>query len=334
MFCESCGRKLDDAAVTCPDCGTVTGTPVKVSTLASSSAGGSSSSAGAAVAPAPEPRQVVTPKESPLPSAPPAMPPQPGVEGLVMRAGEQIWHFTEREGQIEAGKRRPLLIMDEQSVHLCATDRRLESGELLRRAQTIIAAQNVPVEVQLVDARWIGDSREIRPRLVASLKDHSYSDIKMIMGLDYMGAWASFQLLMGIEPGPMPQFQRPMLAIILMIGGGLLAVLGLAVAKSSSLAWLGLGLAGVGLYMYWQSHKRWDAEQRQRAMQKATERLSRTFKVDDMRLFSMAMQQVFHAVVDDIVERGGKVVQIRGGEGGYFQAGRTPRRSDAGEAPV
>lgn len=244
---------------------------------------------------------------------------------LVMSPDERIWDFVENvDALLRPGQRRPVLIVDEESVHLAHTDRRLEPQELLDRVGRILQAQNVPVDAQLVRAQWLGDAREARPRLIASLRNHTYSDVKMIMGLDYMGSWASFQLQVGTEPEPLPRFEVP--AWILAVGGvGVLLVLFGSAEQSlqgmASLGFLGIVVSVVALFLSWRG---WQAAQVQRSVKKAIERLSRTFKIDDMRLFCTAMRQVFQAVVDDIVDRGGKVIRIEGGKGGFFQAVGSP----------
>lgn len=260
-------------------------------------------------------------------------------EVLVMRAGERIWHFTEPEGEVKPGQRRPLLIMDEQVVHLAHTDKRLEPQELLQRVRSILEMQDVPVDVQLVNTRWLSDAHEVRPRLVASLRNHPYSDIKMIMGVDYMGRWASIQLYLGAEPEPIPSPQTPKGVIALWVIGGFMVLFGLGL-KLGGLSLLGVAFLVGGFWWYRKKSMRWKAEQHRRALEKAVERLSRTFKVDDMRLFCTAMRQVFQAVVDDIVQRGAEVVRIEGGRGGFFQAegierpAPSPRRADAAQAEV
>jgi hypothetical protein len=272
----------------------------------------------------------------------------PTGEVLVMRAGEQIWHFTEPEGEVRPGQRRPLLIVDEQVVHLAHTDRRLEAQELLQRVRSILEMQDVPVDVQLVNSRWLSDSREVRPRLVASLRNHPYSDIKMIMGVDYMGRWASIQLHLGVEPEPLPlpppkpSFKIPEGVIALWVMGAIMWLIGSAL-DSGWLSFIGFALLIVGFAWYRKSKTKWEnkhleelmqweAEQRRRALEKAAERLTRTFKVDDMRLFCTAMRQVFQV--------GAEVVRIEGGRGGYFQVqgierpAPTSRRIDAAQAGV
>jgi hypothetical protein len=60
--------------------------------------------------------------------------------------------------------------------------------------------------------------------------------------------------------------------------------------------------------------ERYEREQYKRLIEKANMKLSRTFKIDDKRLFQTAMSQVFKQVVDDIVQSGGQIVkEIKGG---------------------
>ena len=284
---------------------------------------------------------------------------------LVLRAGEKIWHFEEEEAGVEPGRPRPWLVVDEQVTHLSHTDRELTPEALLARVQTLLEQDRVPVRVQLLPTRWQNDGEERRPRLVASLKSHRYSDIKMLLGLDYLGRWASIHLALAIEPAPLPvppepeelpdnpAFQHPVGAIICLVLGFLGFIGGNALSSSNYYWSLGrefapvligagvlLGLIGAISYLVavsnhgkrcaelraaWQQEQArrrqaWEAEQRQRAQQNMADRLSRTFKVDDMRLFSTAMREVYRSVVDDIVSQGAQVARIEGGQGGFFEA--------------
>lgn len=279
-------------------------------------------------------------------------------EVLVMRAEERIWHFTESEGDVQPGQRRPLLLIDEQGVHLAHTDKRFDPQELLERVRCIITTQGVPVDVQLINARWLSDPREVRPRLIASLRDHPYSDLKMIMGVDYMGSWASIYLHVGVEPEPeppepeAPKWKKPIDAVAALICGAIFLVAGSSDAlNSSAIAVVGVLSLGYGIVRFYISYKwyttqvlaqkaAWAGTIAKDKLTKSAERLSRTFKVDDMRLFCTAMRKVFQAVVDDIVQRGAEVVRIEGGQGGFFQGAGvatpapTPRRADASQAEV
>ncbi len=163
-------------------------------------------------------------------------------ETIMLRASQQIWDFEEPEGRIEPGKRRPLLVLDEQTIHLAHTDRWLQPEELLNRVRFLIQAYAAPVKVQLVYARWVKDYVEWRPRLIASLHDHSYSDVKVIMGVDYLGRWASLQLQIATEPEPLappppppskPQKETPIGAVVLSGIGLLLFVAGIALMGGS-----------------------------------------------------------------------------------------------------
>jgi hypothetical protein len=172
-----------------------------------------------------------------------------------------------------------------------------------------------------------------------------------------MGKWASFQLHLGIEPESLPRppelpsGETPMGPIICMAVGGILMLVGFAMASDRNTSEVGVASILIGIVLLiggfvWHNQsktkteemrrlekERWEAEQRRRQLEKAVDRLSRTFKVDDMRLFCTAMHQVFQAVVDDIVQRGAEVVRVEGGSGGYFETGAparpAPRRADA-----
>lgn len=287
-----------------------------------------------------------------------------GTQLLEMRAGDGIWHFAEAERHVAPGERRPLIIRDEQVVHLAHSDRELKPEDLLQRVNNILETQSVPVDVQLVRAKWMNDSKEARPRLIAQLRNHPYSDIKMIMGVDYMGKWASIQLHLASEPEPKPRPPErekpptnPGPLVLAAIGGFFLFIAFISGASNAPGAAVLFGflgfcaLVGGGIWFLvnlnaqanksTQQHMQWQRQQQQQELERAAERLVRTFKVDDMRLFCTAMKAVFRAVVDDIVQQGGEVVRVEGGKGGFFEgqgaepaAPPTARRADAATAGV
>lgn len=259
---------------------------------------------------------------------------------------------SEDEGEIRPNQRRPLIVLDEQMTHLANTDRRLGLSELLNRVRSIIELQQVPVDVQAVNARWLKDEREIRPRVVASLRNHSFSDVKIVMGVDYMGRWASIKLYVGMEPDPIPSeptepaWSPPPDGIIALIIGGLLFIFGLTGSFGAILlSFPALIYGGVRIYNSYKLHlakialekTKHLAEQAYKKIKREKELRSRTFKIDDMALFCTAMRQVFQAVIDDIVEHGAEVVRVKGGSGGLFQPEGVepmPRTSNAAEAEV
>ncbi len=299
----------------------------------------------------------------------PAAASQGSKEILVLRAGEQVWHFTEEEGPVAPGERRPILIVDEQTIHLAHTDRRLTPEELLRRMQNIIMQYEVPVEVQLTEMRWLNDAEETRLRILACLRDHPKKDSKMILGLDYMGKWATFNILLGFEPEPLPKTVPtpdrkplgpstvPREALLLLLGAVLAFVSAWLMHNPTPFAWMGGGLCLLAFFFYQRSasqrhqqaieqdRAQIEAERKQQEAERKfrdslRDKYLRTFKVDDFRLFTSAMRTVFEAVVDDIVEKGAKVIRIEGGQGGFFQGSGTaapsptPRHSDAADAEV
>jgi hypothetical protein len=139
--------------------------------------------------------------------------------------------------------------------------------------------------------------------------------------------------------------------MLCIIFGALLLLLGFAMSSNRDTREAGPVIAIIGILaliagIAWLSESKkketaerfarraaWEAQQRLRTMEKTVERFSRTFKVDDMRLFCTAMRQVFQTVVDDIVSRGAEVVRIEGGRGHFFEAKEAEphdtRRADA-----
>jgi hypothetical protein len=275
-----------------------------------------------------------------------------GSLGLALRASDAIWAFEEPEGSVKPGSRRALLVVDEKVTHLAHTDKVISSDELFRRTESLLSRLGVPVRIEETPVHWVRDPDEARPRIVASLADGK-SDIKMVFGVDYLGKWASIHLHVGIEPDPVaalpppPETEawKPPIDGLIALGLGVLTLM------------MGIGLIGIGygawrLWTSYQQHQqrtasdresflvRQRADEERRERERAAEKLSRTFKVDDARLFCAAMQAVFQAVVDDIVRKGGEVVRVQGGGGGYFdEAGLShpapaTRRSDAAQAEV
>lgn len=292
---------------------------------------------------------------------------------LVLRAGDAMWHFEEAEIPVPPGAKRALLILDEQSVHLARTDWYIPAEELLRRVEAIIRAQRAPVTARLLQTRWQNDAREQRPRIVAALtQPHPYADIKAVLGVDYLGEWASVHICLGVEPEPLPiPPERPKFPLWYLVAPAIMLVCcvligvyvsqnGYSLGYSTAYGLLGMAalgtLASIGWFIRavvsgfarlqrWQEE--WEAEQRRKEQEKLRERLSRTFKVDDARLFASAMREVFQQVVDDIVResKAAEVVRIEGGQGGFFTGTNStegvasvtdsgPRRSDAAMAAV
>jgi hypothetical protein len=259
---------------------------------------------------------------------------------IEFRASDNIWSFEEREPPVPPEQRRPVLILDEETILLKETHKYIPPDELLSRVRSIIAQQNVPVEAIIAKARWLNDYMEVRPRIVASLKNHAYSGVKMILGLDYMGNWANLQFQIGMQPDPIPKPPATAtgnpLPILLILGGLFLGFIGfVAAALGSALGYLLLlaGIAGLvgGVYMHMQiqqqvdvtrrEREKYEREQYQQNLYKARMSLFRTYKIDDVLLFREAMRAVFERVVDDIIEQGGgeKVREIKGGNNELFE---------------
>ncbi len=258
---------------------------------------------------------------------------------ITIRASKNIWHFEEPEGEVEPGKDRPLLIVDEQTVYLSHTNKRLPSDKLFNRIQTIISAQDVPVDLTLVRVSWLNDPRAERDRIIASLSNHPYSDIKYIMGVDYIGSWAAVQALLGLESEAIPP-QTPLnLGIIAMSIGAVFFLFGFAIKSNigALITFMGMLMGVGGLFFHMIQKRKTQLKIKDIEEKKAIEKLSRTFKVDDMSLFCTAMKDIFKLVVDDIQESGGEIVRISGGKGGFMKTeimSPKQRETDATEVDV
>lgn len=263
----------------------------------------------------------------------------------------------ETERQHAPGELRPYAVVDEMSVHI--TEKRpdllLTPEWLLTSVQQHVADQQIPVDVRLVNVTWHTDTGERRPRVEASLRNHRFSDVRMLFGVDYMGLWANVHICVAMAQEPHPQPPQPppfhlpprepsMFGIIMLA----LGVLGLIVAANSNSVSGGfvsvvLAIFG-GVLMSSQSsrldlaerelRRQWEAandraqrdfgeQERRRAILKAARTILRNFKFDDMRVFGTAMSQVFDSVVEDMQRRGGKIQKRSQAHGSVF-----------GESPV
>lgn len=359
--CAKCGKPEVENAKFCPYCGAVPQPP----------------------SPTPEITAKVE-ESAPNPITPPIIKVSPQAD-LRLRASENIWSHTEPEGDIIPGAQRPLLVLDEQSVHLSHTDNVLEPSILLERIGKIIDAYSVPVEVKLSSTRWLSDSSEVRPRIVASLKDHAYSDFKMIFGVDYMGKWASVKMYLAFEPPiippPPPPPKEPKMpdpvtavwpggSLFCFVLAALIMLTGIGAATQSNMSGFflaifvavafaigGVSIRGNSLLEKNQKRDREvsnlkkqyeadlakynakvDSDRENVEEDSMAKSFFRTYKIDDMRLFSSAMKVVFQVVIDDIVKtEGAKIEKIEGGKGGFLSEdgvtsiAQAPRQADAAE---
>lgn len=271
-------------------------------------------------------------------------------KAIVLRASASVWSFEEPEGELIPGEPRPYRVIDEPVVmHLSNTGHELTHEILRHEVVKIVKALDVPVDVRLVKARWLHDvDKEERERVVASLGGgHRFSDVKMLLGVDYLGKWATIHMALAMEPERIPEAPPPPaetsygFAIAIFIGAVAMAMTGAGSDLGYGLAFLLLAFMGVPAaalvaFMTYQANetkkanakKKWEREQNKRIAERDLNRAIRSFKVDDLRLFRKAMEEVFKQVTDGIKERGGVVVQRIEGAHGMLGAGRAPTGGD------
>ena len=226
---------------------------------------------------------------------------------------------------LSGGEDPPMVIVAEKATYLSNTTYRLEPNLLLERVQAHILEADVPVEVQLVDSRWVGDAEEHRPRLIAFMRSHRFSETRMVLGVDYLGKWAAVQMSLGIQPESAPSFKASDLVKYLAFGGLISFLLSMIVMNVSEtlgafMMLIGVVLLGFALFRYNKEKNRHHKGIADRKYSQASARLSRSFKTDDMHLFCTAMEDIFKHVVNDIVSQGAEVVRVDVKGEGFFQS--------------
>jgi hypothetical protein len=251
----------------------------------------------------------------------------------VMRASQDIWHFEEPELLLKNGQ-RPMVIVDETVIHLSQTQKQLSMDELLSRVQNRIGEQEVPVKVLLENMRWQHDANETRPRIVAFLNKKHQSDLRMMLGVDYLGSWASIQINIAMQPERLPRkhFKHHVSNIWIVISLIAVAISSILVYANPffyyhsiyqlmlfvSVLWL-IATAAFFRNKVDNEREQWEIEIQELRLSKTKERIFRTFRVDDARLFAAAMSEVFQSVVDDIIiKEGARLERIEGSNAGFL----------------
>lgn len=182
-----------------------------------------------------------------------------------------------------------------------------------------------------------------RPRLVATLRNSPYTDRQFIAGIDYFGNsnWADVQMMLIVQPeeiklSPKPTAPRePNTSPILPDGAFvLLGVVsaGLMFSGNGGLQFLGLvGIIGLSvlysrsnqavrdgkknyeyqLSLYDRRIQEWEADKEQLALEREEmikNRLSRSFKTDDLRVFHTVMtRSVARIISDEFLKQGAAI---------------------------
>jgi hypothetical protein len=201
--------------------------------------------------------------------------------------------------------------------------------------KTEIERQSLPVNIFYAsDACWIIEGArgrakvddDRRPRVALNLRDSRYTDMQFIAGIDYFGGlWANFQMMMIVQPEELEKPPKPTIPNSLIPNEALLVLVVFAGALLFSgnpglqvLSFVGL-MGGLGLWAISTSQVR-IAKQRQEKWKEEIEeikleeeeirknRLSRSFKSDDLFVFHEVMREtVVAAVSQNLLEQGAKV---------------------------
>jgi hypothetical protein len=195
--------------------------------------------------------------------------------------------------------------------------------------------QKLPVNVfyasnaaWILDGSWgrakVDDDR--RPRISMNLRDSRYGDMQFITGIDYFGdCWANVQMMMVIQPEELEKPPKPVIPKSLLPNEALVVLVVVAAALifsgNSGLQILGLvGLVG-GLIIWAISsqnvreakdrYAKWEQQVKELVREEEEikrNRLSRSFKTDDLFVFHEVMTKITSAVIfHNLIERGAKV---------------------------
>lgn len=248
----------------------------------------------------------------------------------------------EDEIPVAPGLRRPMVVLREEHQTFVITTQLLSADRILRNVKDFVTAQRVPVDTRVVKAWWQNDQSDIRERVMVSLIGHRYSDIKMLVGVDYMGNWASVHYLIAVEPPPYPvPPDTPSEPVsesssrygLIIMGIGVILWMMASASNSSPLSATGglVFVSGILILIYeasstnsahqralqeWRAdcdriHREWELRHIQQAQENQRLRAARTFKDDDVRLFTECMDTIFRVIVSDIEkDLGGRLVKV------------------------
>ncbi len=186
-----------------------------------------------------------------------------------------------------------------------------------------------------------------RPRLVATLRNSPYTDMQFIAGIDYFGSssWADVQMMLIVQPEevkllPKPTAPRepdispilPKEALVILGGIAVVLITFGMTSNNSGLSFLGLfGIVGASalylksnqdvieaqknyalqLHAYQDRVDEWEAEREQFTLEREEmikNRLSRSFKTDDLRVFHTVMtRSVARIISDEFLKQGAAI---------------------------
>ncbi|KPQ31553.1 MAG: hypothetical protein HLUCCA11_23510 [Phormidesmis priestleyi Ana] len=204
-------------------------------------------------------------------------------------------------------------------------------------------AENACWIIEGLQGRRARVDNDLRARVVATLKGSPYTDMQFIAGIDYFGDsnWADVQMMLIVQPQkieipPKPsQPQKPnaeplipnvMLAIVAifaapwLLGSVFMKIIGLLVLGGTIFLFLQSNenvqranrRYGDMISTYEQKLTRWEADHNEiiRDKEELTDhRLSRSFKLDDLRVFHTVMVRSVAALVNKHLIEKGAVVQ-------------------------
>lgn len=227
-------------------------------------------------------------------------------------------------------------ILDTTEFHLAYVPENIPIKKFFERIVRQIQKDKLPLSCKVCMAKWKGGDYELRPRIIVNLKDHLWSSIRIIAGIDYMGGWCTFQLLLIDDPSLIliPEAKKPPVNIPLFLKLASLSIFLFGIYQYSigfwnSLIFVGLGCATFILALAQTApftrkkedfeKEKADAEEKfVEQMVTAKMKVKRSFKHDDLKLFCTAMRSVLISYMELLFQEGSMLVKEVKGEKGFF----------------
>lgn len=197
--------------------------------------------------------------------------------------------------------------------------------------------QNLPINVYhdpsahwVIEGAW-GRAKvddDLRPRVTMNLRELRYSDMQFITGIDYFGeCWANFQMMMVVQAESLERPAKPIVPNPLLPTEALvvLALIAIGLLFTGNIGIKVLGFIGlVGGLIIWavsrnnvreaqQRYENWKEEIAKIELEEIElkrNRLSRSFKSDDLFIFHEVASKIVASVVfNSLINKGGKVEQ-------------------------
>jgi len=227
-------------------------------------------------------------------------------------------------------------VVDTTEFHLAYVPETIPVRKFYERIEKQIKRDKLPLSCKVCMTKWEGDDYEMRPRIIVNLKEHLWSSVRILAGIDYMGGWCTFQLLLIDDPGlvKIPEKEKPPLNMPFILKLLSLTLFLGAIYQYADSFWNSVILVCIGCLTFIYAltstasylNKRKEFENNKANVQRefvkqmvnAQKKIERSFKDDDLRLFCTAMRSVLLGYMELLFQEGSMLVKEVEGKKGFF----------------